>query len=166
MSVSLETWAFSKEEMALIFVFKDGIWNKSTWEGTRWQDTPDIAGPENTKNILAKSTMFDGAIKCLKKADVTIAKAVFDLRLKDPDAVDRIVVMLMSVLVYMVDTSVGQVIDRETACNMYNVLFFGNKSDSNAFVLHYGKTFPRELSDDGWRSAFKALIDFVEGWID
>jgi hypothetical protein len=175
MSAASDKWGFTKEELTLIFMYKDGgFWNKDTWEGTRWQDTPDIAGSKSIKNALknalAKSTMFDEPIKSLTKKEIMLAKAVFDSRfsscLKDRDAATKIIAMYTKVIMYMTDTSLGISVDVKTAVNMYHVLFFTDDSDTDAFMRQYGKTFPRELSDDGWRSAFKALHDFVEGWID
>ena len=52
-----------------------------------------------------------------------------------------------------------------TAENMYKVLI-QEGHDKDAFTRVHGDRFPREFTNAGWRSSFKALSDYVEGFID
>jgi hypothetical protein len=62
---------------------------------------------------------------------------------------------------YMASIALARPIEVVTAEYMFEVL-----GHDNDFKRVHGERFPRELTDDGWRSSFTALSDYIEGWID
>jgi hypothetical protein len=73
--------------------------------------------------------------------------------------------MYTKAIAFMASKALDRPINGVTAKYMYKVLI-KEGHDSDVFKRVHGKAFPRELTDDGWRSSFKALHDYVELWFD
>jgi hypothetical protein len=66
-------------------------------------------------------------------------------------------------IAYMATIALERSIGLVTAGYMYEVLL---EDHDNDFKRVHGKVFPSELTDAGWRSSFKAINDYVAGYID
>ena len=73
--------------------------------------------------------------------------------------------MYVKAIGYMARIALDRPIGLVTAGYMYEVLI-QEGLESDAFKRVHGKAFPRELTDAGWRSSFKAIDDYVAKWID
>lgn len=73
--------------------------------------------------------------------------------------------MYTKAIAFMASKALERPIKAAMAENMYKVLIQeGHESD--IFKRVHGKAFPRDFTDDGWRSSFKALINHVDGIVD
>jgi hypothetical protein len=66
-------------------------------------------------------------------------------------------------IAYMAGIALERPIGLVTAGYMYEVLLVDHDND---FKRVHGEDFPSELTDAGWRSSFKAIYDYVAGYID
>jgi hypothetical protein len=71
--------------------------------------------------------------------------------------------MYTKAIAYMATIALERSIGLVTAGYMYEVLLVDHDND---FKRVHGKDFPSELTDAGWRSSFKAIYNYVAGYID
>ena len=101
---------------------------------------------------------ISGENSCIAQ-DTTLTKAM------TRQASDIEKLMYAKAIGYMASIALDRPIGVVTAEYMYEVLI-QDGHESDAFKRVHGKAFPRELTDAGWRSSFKAINDYVAKWID